>query len=373
MNAVIIIDKPAGLTSHDVVNRMRRILGQRSIGHLGTLDPLATGVLPLVTGSFTRLAKFYISSEKTYEGVIRFGFATNTYDADGEPLHEPRNVQLSLPQLQNLAAEFVGVLQQVPPPFSAKKINGVPAYKLARKQQQVVLAPVAVEIKEFLITALNNDRANFRARVSSGTYMRSIAHEMGQRLGCGAHLETLRRTSVAEFDITQAHTVDEIETRLKIKVSDSEACGKNGVEKTIPHSEPGSSPGVEREFCDSEPLGKPGVEKIVCHSEPGAKPGFEREFCHSEPGGKPGEEPAFPCEEDKSALFIHPRQLLPHFPAVTADEATAARIRSGQSVNLPDVSRARQVKVFASQTDLISIATRIAGTLFHAKIVFPAS
>jgi tRNA pseudouridine55 synthase len=343
MNAVIIIDKPADLTSHDVVNRMRRILGQRSIGHLGTLDPLATGVLPLVTGSFTRLAQFYISSEKTYEGVIRFGFATNTYDADGEALDEARNVQLSLPQLQILAAEFVGVLQQVPPPFSAKKINGVPAYKLARKQQQVVLAPVAVEIKEFLITAVHNDRADFRARVSSGTYMRSIAHEMGQRLGCGAHLETLRRTSVAEFDITQAHTIDEIETRLKIKISDSEACGKNGVEKTISHSEPGSSLGVERESC------------------------------HSERGAKPGEEPAFPCEEDKAALFIHPRQLLPHFPAVTADEATAARIRSGQSVNLPDVSRARQVKVFASQTDLISIATRIAGTLFHAKIVFPAS
>jgi tRNA pseudouridine55 synthase len=327
MNAVIIIDKPAGLTSHDVVNKVRRILGQRSIGHLGTLDPLATGVLPLVTGSFTRLAQFYISSEKTYEGVIRFGFATNTYDADGEPLDEVRSVQLSLAQLQKLAAEFLGVLQQVPPPFSAKKINGVPAYKLARKQQQVVLEPVAIEIKEFLITALNNDRANFRARVSSGTYMRSIAHEMGQRLGCGAHLETLRRTSVAEFDIAQAHTIDEIETRLKTKVRHSESGGKDGVEKTV---------------------------------------------CHSDPGSKPGEEPAASCGQGKAALFVHPRQLLPHFPAVTADQATAARIRSGQSVNLPDVSRARQVKVFASQTDLISIATRIAGTLFHAKIVFPA-
>src|SRR3984885_11202482 len=116
MNAVIILDKPAGFTSHDVVNRMRRILGQRSIGHLGTLDPLATGVLPLVTGSLTRLAQFYISSEKTYEGVIRFGFATNTYDADGEALGEPVSVSPTWDNLHKLAAEFRGLIDQVPPP-----------------------------------------------------------------------------------------------------------------------------------------------------------------------------------------------------------------------------------------------------------------
>src|SRR5579863_1905669 len=139
MNGVIILDKPAGWTSHDVVNRMRRILGQRSVGHLGTLDPLATGVLPLVTGSLTRLAQFYTASEKTYEGVIRFGFATNTYDADGDPIGELRTVTPILDELQRLAAQFVGVIDQVPPPFSAKKIHGVPAYKMARKQQDVVL------------------------------------------------------------------------------------------------------------------------------------------------------------------------------------------------------------------------------------------
>src|SRR5271163_4141083 len=129
MNGVIIIDKPAGWTSHDVVNRMRRILNQRSVGHLGTLDPLATGVLPIVTGSLTRLAQFYTASEKTYEGVIRFGFATNTYDADGEPLGEVQSVALSLENLRQLATRFQGVIEQVPPPFSAKKIHGVPAYK----------------------------------------------------------------------------------------------------------------------------------------------------------------------------------------------------------------------------------------------------
>src|SRR5271165_4945711 len=192
MNGVIIVDKPAGWTSHDVVNRMRRILGQRSVGHLGTLDPLATGVLPLVTGSLTRLAQFYTASEKSYEGVIRFGFATNTYDADGEPVADPHPVTLELEHLKMLAARFLGLIEQVPPPFSAKKIHGVPAYKLARKQKEVLLKAVQVEIKEFEILAVEADRARFRARVASGTYMRSVAHEMGQFLTCGAHLESLR-------------------------------------------------------------------------------------------------------------------------------------------------------------------------------------
>src|ERR1700690_2869771 len=155
MNGVIIIDKPAGWTSHDVVNRMRRILQQRSVGHLGTLDPLATGALPLVTGTLTRLAQFYTTSEKTYEGVIRFGFATNTYDADGEPAGEVCHAAPLLDQLQKLASTFQGLIEQVPPPFSAKKINGVPAYKLARRQQEVVLKPVQVEIKEFAMLSVD--------------------------------------------------------------------------------------------------------------------------------------------------------------------------------------------------------------------------
>jgi tRNA pseudouridine55 synthase len=309
MNGVIIVDKPAGWTSHDVVNRMRRILGQRSVGHLGTLDPLATGVLPLVTGGLTRLAQFYTTSEKTYEGVIRLGFATNTYDADGEPVGEVSHVAPSLGNLQQLATGFLGVIEQVPPPFSAKKIHGVPAYKLARKQQEVVLKPVQVEIKEFSILSVDGDRATFRARVASGTYMRSVAHEMGKLLGPGAHLESLRRTAVAEFDITQAHTLEEMES--------------------------------------------------------------QSESCHSEPGGKPSEEPASSHHQGIADLFIHPRQLLPQFPSVTADEPTAARIRNGRPINLPELSRARQVKVFAGQRDLIAIATRVAGTLFHPKIVFP--
>src|SRR5579864_9128143 len=154
MNGVLIIDKPRGLTSHDVVNRVRRILHQPSVGHLGTLDPLATGVLPLVTGNLTRLAQFYGASEKTYEGIIRFGFATDTYDSDGEARGPVQTVQVSLEQLQELAKGFVGVIEQMPPPFSAKKIKGVPAYKLARAQKEVILKPVQVEIKEFAILAV---------------------------------------------------------------------------------------------------------------------------------------------------------------------------------------------------------------------------
>jgi tRNA pseudouridine55 synthase len=326
MNAVLIIDKPAGLTSHDVVNRARRILGERSIGHLGTLDPMATGVLPLVTGNLTRLAQFYTASEKTYEGAIRFGFATDTYDADGEPTTTPQEVHLSGGEIESLAARFRGVIEQVPPPFSAKKIKGVPAYKLARQQKEVVLKPVQVEIKEFEILSVDSDRVHFRARVASGTYMRSVAHDMGRELACGAHLESLRRTAVAEFTLADAHTLDEV---TDLYNSAKHSCQASGVQ----------GPGVE-----------PGS------AEPGA-PSFSRP---SREGGN---------VQSLEALFVHPRKLLPDFPCVTADEPTAARIRSGRTINLPDLSRARQVKVFASQRDLIAIATRVAGTLFHPKIV----
>ena len=340
MNGVIIIDKPAGWTSHDVVNRMRRILQQRSVGHLGTLDPLATGVLPLVTGGLTRLAQFYTTSEKSYEGVIRFGFATNTYDADGDRLGEVRSVTPSLEHLQKLAAGFLGRIEQVPPPFSAKKIHGVPAYKLARKHKDVVLKPVQVEIKEFAILSVEGDRAQFRARVASGTYMRSVAHEMGQRLGSGAHLESLRRTAVAEFDITQAHTLEEIEEHIEDQVKEERIKDRHPDEE------------IERQI-------RP------CHFEPGPKPG---EACPE----RSRREPAVSGQEGIAAFFIHPRQLLPQFPSVTADDATAARIRSGRPVNLPELSRANQVKVFSGQRELIAIATRVAGTLFHPRIVFAA-
>lgn len=296
MNGVVVIDKPPGLTSHDVVNRVRRILGQRAVGHLGTLDPSATGVLPIVLGNLTRLAQFYAHSEKTYEGVIRFGFATDTYDADGEPTTPPQDVQINCAEVRALAAQFQGAIQQMPPPFSAKKIAGVPAYKLARKKQAVTLKPVPVEIKEFEILDTTADQANFRARVASGTYIRSVAHEMGQKLGCGAHLASLRRTAVAEFTIEDAHSLQALETAMQ----------------------------------------QGSAESFVL------------------------------------TMLVHPRKLVPQLPSVTANEESAALIRSGRAVNLPEMSRAPQVKVFYGQRDLIAIATRIAGTLFHPSIVFSA-
>jgi tRNA pseudouridine55 synthase len=293
MNGIIVIDKPSGFTSHGVVNRMRRILGQRAVGHLGTLDPSATGVLPIVVGNLTRLAQFYVRSEKTYEGVIRFGFATNTYDADGEPTTPPQDPNLDACEVRALSDQFQGNLEQMPPPFSAKKVAGVPAYKLARKEQTVELKPVQVEIKEFEILSIDGGHATFRARVSSGTYIRSIAHEMGQKLGCGAHLAGLRRTRVAEFEIQDAHILQIIETARQQGTVES--------------------------------------------------------------------------------LFVHPRKLVPQLPTVTANEESAALIRCGRAVNLPEMSRAPQVKVFYGQRDLIAIATRIAGTLFHPGIVFATS
>ena len=211
LNAVLVIDKPAGLTSHDVVHRVRRIVGQRAVGHLGTLDPMATGVLPLVLGNFTRLAQFYSSSEKTYQGIFRFGFATDTFDADGEPTTAEQPPGFSLQELRGLIEKFKGTIMQTPPPFSAKKIQGVPAYKLARRKKEVALKPVQVEVKEFEILTLEGGRADFRMRVGSGTYIRSIAHDLGRLAGCGAHLESLRRTAVAEFTVDAAHTLPELE------------------------------------------------------------------------------------------------------------------------------------------------------------------
>src|ERR1700759_3744796 len=151
MNGVIVINKPGGMTSHDVVNRVRRILQEKSVGHLGTLDPMATGVLPLVTGRMTRLAQFYTTSNKSYEGEIRFGISTDTYDADGDPIRESPAFGLTLDGIREAALGFTGTMQQTPPPFSAKKIAGVPAYKLARKNKEVELKPVEVRVERLEI------------------------------------------------------------------------------------------------------------------------------------------------------------------------------------------------------------------------------
>jgi len=197
------------MTSHDVVGRLRKITGERSIGHLGTLDPMATGVLPLVLGKFTRLAQYFSSAEKSYLGAIRFGFATDTYDAEGEADGPDTTPELTLDQVRAAAARFHGEMEQMPPQFSAKKIAGKPAYKLAREGKPVELKTATIRIASFAITALEGAEASFEMSISAGGYVRSVAHEMGQDLGCGAHLSRLRRTQAGVFTLAEAHTLEE--------------------------------------------------------------------------------------------------------------------------------------------------------------------
>jgi tRNA pseudouridine55 synthase len=212
VNGLLVIDKPAGMTSHDVVYRLRKITGERSIGHLGTLDPMATGVLPMLLGKFTRLAQYVASAEKSYAGTIRFGLATDTYDAEGEPAGPDCWPQgpLSLEEIRSKASRFHGEMQQIPPSFSAKKIAGKPAYKLAREGKPVELKAARVHIASFEIVALEGSEASFTMSISAGGYVRSVAHELGQDLGCGAHLSSLRRTQAGVFTLAQAHTLDEL-------------------------------------------------------------------------------------------------------------------------------------------------------------------
>ena len=222
MNGLLIIDKPAGMTSHDVVDRLRRATGERSVGHLGTLDPMATGVLPLLLGKYTRLAQFFSDSDKHYKGTIRFGFATDTFDAEGDPRSEPKPLTLTLDQLRSLGARFNGTIDQVPPVYSAKKIGGVPAHKLARAGKDVPVKPARIMIHGFTLDSLDGDTASFTMHVSAGGYVRSVAHELGQLADCGAHLASLRRTQAGPFTLAQSLTVDdlkalapaEVETRL---------------------------------------------------------------------------------------------------------------------------------------------------------------
>ena len=210
MNGLLVLDKPAGFTSHDVVNIVRRATGERSIGHLGTLDPLATGVLPLLLGKYTRLAQFFSQADKRYTGHIRFGFATTTFDTEGTPSTTPRPLTHSLDDLRTLSTRFRGPIDQLPPIFSAKKINGQPAHKLARGGAEVPVRPARITIHNFELTSLSHDTAAFTISVSAGGYVRSVAHELGQLAGCGAHLSSLRRTNAGPFTIDQAITVDQL-------------------------------------------------------------------------------------------------------------------------------------------------------------------
>lgn len=213
MDGVLIIDKPAGPTSHDVVAKARRALREKRIGHTGTLDPLATGVLPIVIGKATRLASLLSSTEKEYDAGIRLGATSDTYDAAGQltPGNEPQALAIGPSEVEEALAAFRGTFPQVPPPYSAKKIAGVPAYRLARKQQPAVLAPVRVTVHALELIGLEGGLVRVRVRTSPGFYVRSLAHDLGARLGCGGYLESLRRTRAGKYGLEGSITLDDLE------------------------------------------------------------------------------------------------------------------------------------------------------------------
>ena len=292
MDGVIVVDKPEGWTSHDVVGKLRRIANTRRVGHLGTLDPIATGVLPLVIGRATRLAQFYTRSEKVYEGVIRFGWSTDSYDRSGEPTSEKREVALTAEEVEALLEEFRGELRQTPPPVSAKKVAGKRAYELARQSTPPELEPVTVQVYELTALVVEGPRLRVRAHCSGGTYMRSIAHDLGRRHGAGAHIEELRRLASGEFEIAQARSVAQLE--------------------------------------------------------------------------------ALAAEERLLDALVPAAQMLPGFPNVFVDDATASGIRHGR--NFPaspfrTPAAARHVKAVTRQGEVVAIGESVLPNLYHPVVV----
>ena len=307
MDAALVIDKPEGMTSHDVVNRVRRVLKERSVGHLGTLDPMATGVLPLLLGRYTRLAQFFERADKSYEGEIRLGFSTDTYDSTGEPTSAPKPVDVSAERARDAVQRFVGKIEQVPPPYSAKKVAGVPAYKLARKGEAPELKAVAVEVKSFEVLEVCGDRVRFSAKVSAGTYVRTLAHQLGEALAVGGHLASLRRTAAGQFGLQSA-----------VKLTELEKIGP--------------------ELLDMQ---RPITDIMLSSAE--------------------------------RPLFLHPRELLPQFPAISANDEMLFKIAHGTALNLPDYSEGKYVKVFRGQAELVAVCARVVGSLFQPKVVLMPS
>ena len=211
IHGLIAVDKEKGASSHDVVARIRCLFHTRKAGHFGTLDPNATGLLLVAMGQATRFFDFYVKQDKLYAGLIRFGYATSTYDSEGEPLGPRRPVDLRQIDLESLLSGFRGKQLQTPPAFSAKKFKGKPLYTYARRQQPVAIAPVEVVIHELGGRALDGETLEFRALTSSGTYIRSLAHDLGLKAGCGAFLLELRREKIGSFSLEQAVTLEQVE------------------------------------------------------------------------------------------------------------------------------------------------------------------
>jgi tRNA pseudouridine55 synthase len=216
MDGLLIIDKPPGCTSHDVVLRVRKLLGTRRVGHGGTLDPEATGVLLIALGQATRFFPYLSGQDKIYEGTIRLGYATDTYDASGHPTSEEKTTGLpSAAEIEAAMRALEGAIFQAPPAYSAKKVGGRPAYKLARARKEFILEPVRVMVSAFMFKNYTPPFVEFEAQCSSGTYIRSLAHDLGKKLGCGAHLHSLRRTSVGPNGLAQAVSLGDVEKAVE--------------------------------------------------------------------------------------------------------------------------------------------------------------
>lgn len=211
IDGVLLVDKKSGITSHDVVDAFRRRANVKKAGHTGTLDPLATGLLVLCVGKATRLQAYLMGMEKTYEGTIQFGWATDTYDSSGQPAGEAREANVEHLDFAPLLAKFTGQIDQMPPAFSAKKIQGVRAYEMARKGEPVELKTKRVNVYEFTIVSIAGSTAQFRVRSSAGTYIRSLAHDLGNAAGIPAHLKELRRTVIGRFKVENAIPFDRLE------------------------------------------------------------------------------------------------------------------------------------------------------------------
>ena len=204
LDGALLIDKPAGPTSHDIVDEIRDGFRIKKVGHCGTLDPNATGLLIMLLGRGTKLSEKLMSDDKVYSGWIKFGETTNSYDTDGDVLETKPVPPLSVDLLNEAAAGFIGDIMQQPPMVSAVKIGGVPLYKLARKGVEVERKARLIHIYNFRFTLYEEPYAFFRVACTKGTYVRTLAHELGQKFGCGAHLATLRRVSSGKFDVADA-------------------------------------------------------------------------------------------------------------------------------------------------------------------------
>jgi tRNA pseudouridine55 synthase len=211
MEGVLLVDKPKGLTSHDVVYRLRRKLQMKKIGHAGTLDPMATGLLIMLIGKATRISQYLMSSDKVYEGEATLGVVTDSQDAEGEVMETRPVPELTEAKIREVMKTFMGDQYQIPPMHSAIKIDGVKLYKLARQGEEVEREPRFIRVMEFELTAFALPKISFRLHCTKGTYVRTVAHDLGHKLGCGAHLSALRRTASGKFNLSQGLTLDEIE------------------------------------------------------------------------------------------------------------------------------------------------------------------